>query len=724
MKSFVSLVAGSIAILSFLSSTHAAFNHTDGPSCGAPKPDDSYFSVVGVQGTGVHPRLELRELQQDAELWNMFILAFARFQTMDQTQKTSYYEIAGIHGVPFGQWDNVKGIPGQEKMGYCPHSSSIFGPWHRPYLALFEQILHDRAVDIANEYPIGQARNKALKIAARVRLPFWDWARRPLKSDEGVIPATLRVPRLSVTHPDGTVGEIPNPIFRYEFNPVPQTVFAEMVEYEFKDWNHTIRYPLNPYFANATSRDDDVNVVIGKQQDSIRDTVYKLLTTYQPYNQVSNRANGGSIGNFESVHDGVHNVFGLGHMGITEVSAFDPIFWFHHCNVDRLLALFQARYPDTYVEDSKQDRGTFAIARGSVIGAASPLPPFHMNALGDMWTSTTSRDWTAFGYTYPELVGNPSNKTLTSTINQLYKPQTPALPISNSTQPGNTTLPAPVGKNATLPATEWSCEVNMPANIHISYAVRAFLGEPSSNPADWPTDDNYIGQLASMSSPLSNSALTVTGNIGLSQALMRKHESGQLKDLKKETVEAYLKENFSWRIQALDLTEIPRNKPPPGLNVTIRNVAISIPKSDTQVPISHGNVQYNTDIRGNPPVYNGPGPDGTNTTLPDHQMTGQYDAIAGKFVWKNATLVSEIENSDVPRPMPDNVLLKPISVPVSSAASPSAVSSSPTSSTQTSIATPPVANPPTTPQPSPAPTAPANPQTTVVTSVIIEYVTV
>ena len=380
-----------------------------------------------------------------------------------------------------------------------------------------------------------------------------------------------------------------------------------------------------------------------------------------------------------------------------------------------------------------------------------------MNALGDMWTSTTSRDWTAFGYTYPELVGNPSNKTLTSTINQLYKPQTPALPISNSTQSGNTTLPAPVGTNATLPAIDWSCEVNMPANIHISYSVRAFLGEPSFNPVDWPTDDNYIGQLASMSSPRSNSALTVTGNIGLSEALMRKHKSGQLKDLKKETVEAYLKENFSWRIQALDLTEIPRNKPPPGLNVTIRNVAVSIPKSDTQVPISHGNVQYNTDISGNPPVYNGPGPHGTNSTLPDRQMTGQYDAIAGKFVWKNATLVSEIENSEVPRRMPDNVLLRPISVPVgnngtsatsapaassvvasvptyssavsSAAASSSSVqstvvSSSPTSSTQTPIATSSAANQPTTPQPSPAPTAPADPQTTVITSIVIEYVTV
>jgi tyrosinase len=67
-----------------------------------------------------------------------------------------------------------------------------------------------------------------------------------------------------------------------------------------------------------------------KGQPNVQDAIYKLLTTYQPYNQVSNKANGGKIGNFESIHDSVHNVFGLGHMGIIEVSAFDPVFWFHH----------------------------------------------------------------------------------------------------------------------------------------------------------------------------------------------------------------------------------------------------------------------------------------------------------------------------------------------------------------------------------------------------------
>jgi tyrosinase len=70
-------------------------NSTDGPSCGVPNTDDSFFSVVGVQGAGIYPRQELRELEKDTETWNIFLQAFARFQAMDQDEKISYFQIAG-----------------------------------------------------------------------------------------------------------------------------------------------------------------------------------------------------------------------------------------------------------------------------------------------------------------------------------------------------------------------------------------------------------------------------------------------------------------------------------------------------------------------------------------------------------------------------------------------------------------------------------------------------
>lgn len=419
----------------------------------------------------------------------------------------------------------------------------------------------------------------------------------------------------------------------------PQKLTVPQSEFQFKNWNNTIRFPVDGFAVNATSRNDAANERIGKQQPNNRDMLYKLLTMYQPYNQVSNKANGGTIGNFETLHDGLHNAFGLGHMGIVEVSAFDPVFWFHHANMDRIFALYQYRYPDTWVEDSAQAKGTFAVAKGAIEGPASPLVPFHMNALGDMWTATTSRNWTSFGYTYPELMSNPSNQTFTATLNKLYKPSTQGL--NNST---NTTFPAPGSgtgnnstANSTTKATDWLCEVKMPTDIQISYSVRAFLGEPDADPKNWPTDPNYVGQLASMSSPRMSSDVIVTGNIVLTERLAQKHQSGELKSLDKEDVAAYLKANFSWRIQALDYSEIPRNNPPAGLNVTVFNVPVSIPESDDEVPTWDGEVEYNHDIEGNPPVYNGPSPDGTNSTTPANESAGHFDSPSGEWVWNNAT---------------------------------------------------------------------------------------
>jgi tyrosinase len=222
MKSLVS------SVLLFAAAALAATNSTDGPSCGVPGADDSYFSVVGIQGTGVHPRQELRELEKDTETWNMFLQAFARFQAMDQDEKISYFQVAGIHGVPFRQWDGVKGQEGHENMGYCHHVSHMFGPWHRPYLALFEQVLNYRAIDIAKEYPAGPARDKAMTVANKVRLPYWDWAVDPT-DDKGVMPESLRRPTATVSFPNGTTGTIANPLYRYDFHPLEVEDFAILV---------------------------------------------------------------------------------------------------------------------------------------------------------------------------------------------------------------------------------------------------------------------------------------------------------------------------------------------------------------------------------------------------------------------------------------------------------------------------------------------------------------
>ncbi|KAJ4295617.1 hypothetical protein N0V90_007630 [Kalmusia sp. IMI 367209] len=618
MKSFFSTITGFTSLILFTSTQAAPLSN--GESCAAiQKTDEStYFSVVGVQGTGVHPRQELRELEKDAETWNLFLQAFARFQAMDQSDKVSYFQVAAIHGAPFREWDGVKG---NGSVGYCPHVSNVFLTWHRPYLALFEQVLQRKAVEIANEYPVGDAQDNALFVADRIRLPYWDWALDPRNSSEGVMPTSLSRQTTIVTFPNGTLGEIPNPLYQYSFHPLKYDDFSALAEYEFKYWNTTIRLPEDGTSIEATSRNDVANERATTAQPNNRDTLYKLLTTYQPFNQWSTTADGGNIGNVESLHNSFHNMFGLGNMGIVEASAFDPVFWLHHCQMDRIMAIYQYRYPDTWVEPASQPKGTYTFAANSVQNASSPLEPFHMNANGDLWTSALVRNWTSFGYTYPELISNPSNTTLTNTINKLYKPQIQGLDSNSTDNYSGAT-------NSSVKATDWNAAVTMPADIQVSYSVRAFLGEPNADPTKWAIDPNYIGQVASTSSPRMRSNITFTANICLTSKLFEKFQAGELPSLKDEDVSAYLEKHFHWRIQALDYSEIPRSSPPKGLNVTVFNVPIHIPKNDTDVPKWTGSFDYKPEIHGNPPNTTGSGPSLAGAA-------GGWNATSGSWHWNN-----------------------------------------------------------------------------------------
>lgn len=47
----------------------------------------------------------------------------------------------GIHGYPLVDWDGSHSSDGNLQVGYCPHSSNLFGPWHRPYLSVFEVLV-------------------------------------------------------------------------------------------------------------------------------------------------------------------------------------------------------------------------------------------------------------------------------------------------------------------------------------------------------------------------------------------------------------------------------------------------------------------------------------------------------------------------------------------------------------------------------------------------------
>ena len=66
------------------------------------------------------------------------------------------------------------------------------------------------------------------------------------------------------------------------------------------------------------------------------------LTTFRRFGGRNSR----TPGSCELIHNGIHN-WVSGDMGSVALAAYDPIFWAHHSNVDRLWALWQNAHPNS-----------------------------------------------------------------------------------------------------------------------------------------------------------------------------------------------------------------------------------------------------------------------------------------------------------------------------------------------------------------------------------------
>ncbi|KAG9607898.1 Di-copper centre-containing protein, partial [Aureobasidium melanogenum] len=337
--------------------------------------------VTGVTGNGIQVRMELRTMQQQyPDMFNVFLLGLRSFMQMDQSDPLSYYQIAGIHGRPYVPWDGIGTAPGFGG-GYCTHTSNLFLPWHRPYLALIEQELYKHIQQAAQSFPAGATRDKYVAAAQNWRFPYWDWAAIPCSSCKA-FPTLLSDQWATVTTPTG-VQTIPNPLFRYDFHPVS---VSDMVYNPFASWDVTKRYPTS-WDASASSQNNLLNNIFANSQSNYRDRLYNLYTNYNNFSQFGDSAwissSSTNADSLESIHDAIHSSVGNnGHMTYLDYAAFDPVFWLHHVMVDRSFALWQTLHTDTYVEPLAAVGSTFTYPAGTVNDENSALTPFFKDTAG------------------------------------------------------------------------------------------------------------------------------------------------------------------------------------------------------------------------------------------------------------------------------------------------------------------------------------------------------
>ena len=621
------------------------FNSELASDSGIEKRQGGTYAVTGATNSQTtQPRLEMRTLQQNADQWNLFLLAMQDFKGADQTLIDSYYTIAQIHGVPNVPWDGVG--PNGGGTGYCTHVSPLFPAWHRAYMALFEQAFINHVNIIVSQFQ-GADQQRYAQAAATLRVPYWDWA-AVYPSGDPVMPTSMTDFQITLNTPTGPQTVI-NPLFRFDFHPLDH-VGMEWDPYD--NWNVTLRYPTD---QTPQSRDDnpEAATVIQNDNPSLRSRVYNLLSQCNDYRGFGNgdpsqRPQQCSEA-LEDIHNNIHNDVGgfvngnNGHMAIIPIASYDPAFWLHHMNVDRLFALWQGIYPDSYTVDGHSAQATYAIPDGTQCNGDTFLAPFHSDANGNGLTTNSVRDTNTFKYTYPEFTsGDTSPAGIMAKVNALYgsaaapasaldkrsasnpyepkydakravadssaalslgsilRPTSPAIPslplatgsslsLQNTTSLANNAydLPADLAKLLTPTGRapiDYHCKVTIqPFNLGGSANVYAFLGNPASEePTSWRKDKNCVGWVSTFASPGMRSTTLTSGTIPLTAALLKQQAKGVIPGIALNQTLPMLTQQLTWRVQGPQ-GAIPAEQVP-GLTVGVQSAKVKPAASDNEFP--------------------------------------------------------------------------------------------------------------------------------------------
>jgi tyrosinase len=124
------------------------------------------------------------------------------------------------------------------------------------------------------------------------------------------------------------------------------------------------------------------------------------MTAFQKLDEAKTRIVG--RGSIEGFHGNYHNfIGGDGHMGNISVAAFDPVFWFHHAQIDRVWSLWQAFHPDLWFPKATQPNQKPENEKD--------LLPFYLERKGPgdgkFYTSDNTKSTEDLGYAYDDLVG-------------------------------------------------------------------------------------------------------------------------------------------------------------------------------------------------------------------------------------------------------------------------------------------------------------------------------
>lgn len=343
----------------------------------------------------VSVRLSLRELEKEcnAEKKNDFLKAWQLIKDLPPTNPNSFWSIASYHGMPFKCRQvpllgdkNEKDSSGTGKdevrvletmwNGYCQHANVLFPFWHRLYCLRLEQALQS-VLERGKE---------------RVALHYWDESSEETKKSG--LPDIVTAEKVKIDDKD-----VPNPLLKFTL-PLPIEDEVENFDLNSKFYKkeagyETCRYPYSgirsPEAAKtaALHHNDEIDKgqaisllqenIICWLNDGVAKQFKKCLSTqeYNPFSNTSSAACHQGCPSVEQPHNDLHLAVGgftppetyedgsvkqdsqgnimwktaivgaNGDMGANEVASYDPVFFLHHSNIDRMFWVWQKKHKKT-----------------------------------------------------------------------------------------------------------------------------------------------------------------------------------------------------------------------------------------------------------------------------------------------------------------------------------------------------------------------------------------
>ncbi|KAF9444741.1 polyphenol oxidase [Macrolepiota fuliginosa MF-IS2] len=564
----------------------------------------SHLVIAGLGG-GVQPRLEINNFVHDDRQFSLYVQALNKMYADDQSNVPSYFQVAGIHGLPFTAWDGAStpgftADPNQQWAGYCTHGSTLFPTWHRPYVMLIEQILSGYAQQIAATYAVDKDAWK--QAATNMRQPFWDWAQNSVPP-----PQIISMQQVEITAPSGRRSNVTNPLMRYRFHPIDGSFY-----YPYSQWQTTLRRPASTN-RGATDNVSGLISVLKNAQRGITESTYAMLTRVTGWSQFSSHTTskgGNATNSLEAIHDNIHVLIGgNGHMSDPAVAAFDPIFWLHHANVDRMVSLWSAINPDVWTANGDAQDGTYTLVAGQSVNVNTPLTPF-WNSQTSFWLSSQVRSTSSLGYTYPEFQGLDMNNkqavrdSIIQKVNQLYNGQkrntkrtlevTAAETAQGHARRHRLLSRSLMSQLISGTYSDWTARIAFNRReLGRSFSVLLFIGDAPEDPKEWLTCQNLVGAHHAFVHNMGDCPscpggdLTEEGFVHMNSWIA---EHSVLGSFELSVIGPFLKQGLQWRVINTDGTPVTLS----SLEVSVYEVPLSMPPG-ANIPII-GDIKLHGDI--------------------------------------------------------------------------------------------------------------------------------